>query len=270
MSADYRDLTAMHKAGVRPPCATLDDLTSALKEDMDAAAASLVPECTTSSLSLSVSALIPLHRPNIGPYAEGGEHDLPPSFKTDWTDVDSDEDNGLAKKSFPQAAVERIVYLQDAQLQQTVQRAASRGIVAAIEAMDGFKYSFNNAWAAKDLDGQRFSYICQDSMQNKDRHANGFTRTQKHLKGEGDRGARKQTYDCKGSVSVKCSLARSCIDVHYRHYAIHPTLLERKSMPKQPMPRAVIGADTSGGVPASSHQAHSGGLFGRLQSEKSA
>ena len=267
------------KSGPRAPCTTLDELQEALKDDIEGGTESVIPECTTAELSLGSSALIPLHRPIIGPYADGGEHDLPPEFKTSWTDISDDPaaNTAYAKKSHPQATVEAIVNVQDAHTRQIVQRAASRAIVAAIEGTDGFKYNFNNAWAAKDESGQRFSYICQDSMQNKDRHANGFTRTQKHLKGEGERGARKPTYDCKGSVSVKCSLHRKCIDVYYRHYAIHPTLEERKTMPRVPGPR--LGLDPIRAQPpmyfgrtAQNEEkvADTGGLFGRLQAEKSA
>ena len=250
------------RKGARGVCASLDDLTNALKADIDAGATSSVPECTTSELSLGASALVPLHRPHIGPYADGGEQDLPPEFKTTWTDAEGD-----TNRSYPQTSIQDIVSLIDPRERQIVQRAASRGIIAAIEAMDGFKYSFNNAWGAKDEDGQRFSYICQDSMQNKDRHANGFTRTQKHLKGEGERGVRKPTYDCKGSVSVKCSISRGCVDVYYRHYAIHPTITERKSLPRpRRLHRESFGAfetDDQDGM-------DNGGLHGRLQAEKSA
>ena len=207
----------------KAPCHTLEDLINAIQADIEAGEQSSVPECTTSEVSLSLSAWLPLHRPNIGPYAEGGAQDLPPEFKTSW--INSGKDG---TKQHPQASVYAIISAPDQDARQTAQRAASRGIVAAIEKMDGFKYTFNNAWAAKDDDGMRFSYICQDSTQNKDRHANGFTRTTKHLKGEGERGPRKPTFDCKGSVSVKCSLQRDCIDVYYRHYAIHPKVKERK------------------------------------------
>ncbi|KAK0890093.1 hypothetical protein LTR91_025516 [Friedmanniomyces endolithicus] len=123
-------------------------------------------------------ATLPLLRPAIGSYSDTGEHDLPAEYKMVWTD---------GTEGFPITAY----------------RAARsfRATVHALEATDGFKYSFNNAWAVKNEGGLRFSYICQDSMQNKDRHANDFTKTQKHLKiaGEGERGLGKSTYDCKGS-----------------------------------------------------------------------
>ena len=216
--------------------ASLQELADALQKDIASSLHSAVPECTTSELSIRIDALLPLIRPTIGPYANGGEHDLPPEFKQNWTPQDG-QVLGTNGASVPQATIDSMLAAGEGQPRQIVQRAASRGIIQAIEQIDGFKYSFNNAWAAKDEDGLRFSYICQDSMQNKDRHANGFTKTQKHLKGDGhERGVRKPTYDCKGSVSVKFSGNRRCVDVYYRHYAIHSTVAERKPAPR-PVPR---------------------------------
>ena len=244
---------------------SLDELANTIRADIDAGAQSSVPECTTSELSLALSAWVPLHRPNIGPYAEGGEHDLPTEFKTSWMSGGKD-----GTKQYPQATVQDIISLEYHHARQTVQRAASRGILAAIEAADGFKYSFNNAWSAKDDDGMRFSYICQDSTQNKDRHANGFTRTLKHLKGEGERGPRKPTFDCKGSVSVKCSLLRESVDIYYKHYAIHPKVKERKPMRKSSSVLLQDYQPPGSSQPRTQDSEETGGLFARLQAESSA
>nr|POE52303.1 hypothetical protein CFP56_70222 [Quercus suber] len=172
-------------------------------------------------LSLRAEIALPLLRPTIGPYAEGGAQDLPLLFKTRCLD------NGTTR--MPIAQINDIVMVEDPQVRAIVQRAASRGIVKGIQGEDGFKYAFNNAWNSKDNEGSRFSYICQDSMQNKDRHANGFTKTQKHLKGVGERGPRKPTYDCKGSISVKFSFSKRHVEVYYRHCPVHKTVAERKS-----------------------------------------
>jgi hypothetical protein len=259
----------------RPPCQTVEELTDALVEDMEAATRSTVPECITSELTLALSALVPLHRPVIGPYAEGGERDLPAEYKTNW--IASGKDG---KKQHPQASAYAIVFANGQEARQVVQRAASRGILAAIETADGFKYSFNNAWAAKDDDGMRFSYICQDSTQNKDRHANGFPKTLKHLKGAGERGPRKETFDCKGSVSVKFSLQKGLLEVFYRHYAIHPTVKERKPFARaprstakrrpnyaRPLPNLSLDADADQNTNQNISQdgEDTGGLFGKLQ-----
>lgn len=247
---------------------SLQELTSALRGEIDECAKSEVPDLTTCELSISEDATLPLLRPAIGPYADGGEHDLPPEYKIDWT-VGDEGFPGL-DMALPRAAVSLILAAGVGQPRQIVQRAASRAIVQSLEATDGFKYSFNNAWSAKDEEGLRYSYICQDSMQNKDRHANGFTKTQKHLKGEGERGPRKPTYDCKGSISVKFSAIRRRIDVYYRHYAIHSSVADRKAparpLPKFRAPRPAVERITEPAPPPPD----TGGLFGTLQNETSA
>ena len=207
------------------PYDSIDALVEALQHEFDAAAESALPVCTTIELSLGLNAVIPLVRPSIGPYADGGDHDLPYEFKNGLYEIEEDPD-----QKHPRAPCSAIINVADPKEKQIVQRAASRGVIAAIEALDGFRYSFNNAWTAKDEEGARFSFICQDSMQNKDRHANGYTRILKHLKDPtgGERGPRKPTYDCKGSVSVKFSSSRQSCDVYYRHNAIHDTVAARK------------------------------------------
>ncbi|KXS96357.1 hypothetical protein AC578_3081 [Pseudocercospora eumusae] len=218
------------------PFDSLDALSEALKSVVNSAAANAALQCSTVELRLSLNAVIPLVRPSIGPYAEGGDHDLPPEFKTGFFDTSTSEPGTEQGTQHPKAPVSAIINIVDPRGSQIVQRAASRGIQQVVQAVDGFRYSFNNAWAAKDGEGSRFSYICQDSMQNKDRHANGYTRVMKHLKDPGgaERGPRKPTYDCKGSISVKFSTNRQSCDVYYRHLAIHETVAARKAAARAP------------------------------------
>ncbi|KAF7193818.1 Multidrug resistance regulator 1 [Pseudocercospora fuligena] len=212
------------------PFDSLDALSEALKSVLNSAADNAAIQCSTVELRLSLNAVIPLVRPWIGPYAEGGDHDLPHEFKSGFFDTSTSEPSTEQGPQHPKAPVSAIINIVDPRGSQIVQRAASRGIQQVVEAIDGFRYSFNNAWAAKDGEGSRFSYICQDSMQNKDRHANGYTRVLKHLKDPNgaERGPRKPTYDCKGSISVKFSTNRQSCDVYYRHLAIHETVAARK------------------------------------------
>lgn len=251
---------------------TLDALADALKTEIAAAAEGDEPECTTLELSLSAGAVLELVRPGVGPYAEGGDHDLPPEFKH----IEEVEDQGEGptpanRHRNPRAIVSNIINIPDSRQSAIVQRAASRGVISAIESADGFRYSFNNAWTAKDGEGSRFSYICQDSMQNKDRHANGYPRTTKHLKGDvGSRGPRKPTYDCKGSVSIKFSTAKQRCDVYYRHYAIHSTVADRAQQPRPPVVRRpfvsrgpLVPQDVDSGLVGSG----GGGLLATLQAE---
>ncbi|KAI7241024.1 hypothetical protein KC330_g866 [Hortaea werneckii] len=249
---------------------SLTDLCNSLKEEIVACQSGELLQLTTCELSIREQATLPLLQPVIGPYSHVGPYDLPAEYKTNW--MEEDEGYPGIKAKLPKTTISHILAAEDGQARQSVQRAASRAIVQAIEASDGFKYSFNNAWAAKDDRGLRFSYICQDSMQNKDRHANGFTKTQKHLKGEGERGPRKPTYDCKGSISVKFSQVRRTVDIYYRHNAVHTSVAERKPPPRA-LPRR-LRPDYSEGVNdvglAGSRPVDTGGLMGALRAEESA
>ncbi|KAF2213842.1 hypothetical protein CERZMDRAFT_117109 [Cercospora zeae-maydis SCOH1-5] len=254
---------------IHGPYASLDDLTNALQQEFDAARAESGSVSTALELSLSLDATIPLVRPSIGPYADGGDHDLPDEFKQGLY-----ETKGASDQKHPRAPCSAIVNVVDPTAKKIVQRAASRGIMAAIEALDGFRYSFNNAWNAQNEEGARFSFICQDSMQNKDRHANGYTRVLKHLKDPSghERGPRKPTYDCKGSVSVKFSLSKQSCEVFYRHNAIHDTLAARKAAPRTPGGVTRLSGDwlqTPHTAPYSTPRSEedSGGLSAMLQAE---
>ncbi|KAK5174784.1 peroxisomal 2 4-dienoyl-CoA reductase sps19 [Saxophila tyrrhenica] len=234
---------------IQQTCATLSELEKVLKNATEAAPYSTAPGCTSCELFLESTALIPLHRPVIGPYSEGGEHDIPSKFKTRWADAEEDQQyafKGGERKQQPIATVQEIVDISDSVSQASVQRAASRGIQAAIEAADWFRYSFNNSWSAKNENGLRFSYICQDSLQNKDRHANGAARNQIVPLSERVE-VRKQTWDCKGSISVKCCPEKTRIEVSYKHFAVHPTYAERKPAPRRSGARMHMGC-AEGGV----------------------
>ncbi|RMY65613.1 hypothetical protein D0863_08991 [Hortaea werneckii] len=249
---------------------SLNDLCSSLKEEIAACQSGELLQLTTCELSIREQATLPLLQPVIGPYSHAGPYGLPAEYKTDW--MEEDEGYPGINAKLPKTTISHILAAEEGQARQSVQRAASRAIVQAIEASDGFKYSFNNAWAAKDDRGLRFSYICQDSMQNKDRHANGFTKTQKHLKGEGERGPRKPTYDCKGSISVKFSQVRRTVDIYYRHNAVHASVAERKPPPRAPPRRLRPGYNDSVNDvgPAGPRSGDTGGLMGALWAEESA
>jgi hypothetical protein len=61
------------------------------------------------------------------------------------------------------------------------QRAASKICVAAVQRVDGYRYSFHNNWKSGEEDAFRFSYYCNDSLLNKDRVANGKAGSQGKL-----------------------------------------------------------------------------------------
>jgi hypothetical protein len=272
----------------------LDELMGLLQAEVDAAAVNGVHECVKSELSLGGNAFVPLMRPNIGPYADGGNQDLPADFKKNFTaDIAkekkaSDEEdraetqtqsqdtsqqlddahaaqpeNGTSEaqqsaststpqqtpnkpavpepedplKNCPNATVDCILNIADTDVRAIIQRAASRGLVQRIVNMDGFKYMFNNFWTSRvDGDGLRFSYICRDSLQNKDRFAHvparPTTAAPSQLRAAAPRRT-KESWDCKGSISIKFSQAVGAIIIQYRHAAIHPTHASRKRPPRK-------------------------------------
>ncbi|CAK1365338.1 hypothetical protein CB0940_08923 [Cercospora beticola] len=257
------------QALIHGPYNSLDELTNALQQEFETARLHTQSASTALELSLSLDAVVPLVRPGIGPYADGGDHDLPDEFKNGLYETQGEPD-----QKHPRAPCSAIINVMDPEAKKIVQRAASRGIMAAIEALDGFRYSFNNAWNAQNDEGARFSFICQDSMQNKDRHANGYTRVLKHLKDPtgNERGPRKPTYDCKGSVSVKFSTSKQSCEVFYRHNAIHETVAARKAAPRTPgRPPRVPGdwtrAPNSAPPYAPRGEQDDGGLSAMLQAE---
>ena len=199
--------------------ASLKELCAFLREETKDKVES--GECASFEIALDVDTSIPLLRPQFGPYSDGERHDIPAVFKTNCAATCDDNDN-VVLSSF-QATVHDLVSVTDRQDRQIIQRAAARGIVSIMESVDGFKYSINNVWASKEDDGHRFSYICQDSMQNKDRHANG---------GKGsaiDQVIRKPTFNCKGTVAIKFSMLRSTVEVHYTHHLLHPPVAHNPS-----------------------------------------
>lgn len=279
----------------------LDELMRLLQGEIDASFVDGVHECVKSELSLGGNAFVPLMRPGIGPYAEGGNQDLPAEYKKNFTaeiakekepsqedqaesqtplqdasqqDVDapaaqqedeSSEPQQAASSSAPQqtpskpavpepedplkrcpnATVNCILNIADTDVRAIIQRAASRGLVQRIVNLDGFKYMFNNFWTSRvDGDGLRFSYICRDSLQNKDRFAHVPARpttAAPSTRGPVPRRT-KESWDCKGSISIKFSQTVGAIIIQYRHAAIHPTHASRKRPPRKPaVPKATRG-----------------------------
>lgn len=108
-----------------------------------------------------------------------------------------------------------------------------RSILAAIEETDGFKYSERHAYNPKvGGDGARLNYVCQDSLQNKDRKANK-KKKEAEAGDDNDSGATNKdllpTYDCGGAVNIKFSIKREAINVVYKHTPIHRDVESRRS-----------------------------------------
>lgn len=137
-------------------------------------------------------------------------------------------------------SVRDLCTIADSAQRRTWQRGAARSILTLVQEVDGFRYTFNNRWASKDDDGDRFSYTCLDSLENKDRQANNPRRGRKRDSQASvtteQRGARKETYNCKGQVTVKYSGARQTVEVVYRHLALHDKVTESPSAKRSMAP----------------------------------
>lgn len=108
-----------------------------------------------------------------------------------------------------------------------------RSIVAAIEDADGFKYSERHAYNPKiGGDGARLRYVCQDSLENRDRKANKKkkeTDVENEDENNEHRHDRNPTYNCGGAIHVKFSIKREAINVVYKHNLIHRDVESRRS-----------------------------------------
>ncbi|KAF1344596.1 hypothetical protein BDV97DRAFT_362029 [Delphinella strobiligena] len=210
---------------------SMNDLKTALRQYMENANTDAAPEYISCAMTLSSHAILPLKSPLEGPYAQGGPNFLP----FDALAGASNDDDGHVPDAFPTKTVQDLVDIQDLKERQIWQRAAAKGVVNAIQDLDGFKYCFNNNWTSKDDNGYRYSYTCLDSLENKDRHANGFrpTNAAKRRPGANTRGVRKPTYDCKGQIAVKFSGLRQSVEVVYKHRPIHKTVAERRPPPRK-------------------------------------
>lgn len=215
---------------------SLADLKTTLKQYIDNACADpQSPQYCSVCLTLSSAGALPL--PD-GPYVRLGPNYLPSEKSTSNTPNGSPGENGERGGETGQGntkTVSELCNLQDGDERHISQRAAARGVASSIQEIDGFKYSFNNNWCGKDDNGFRFSYTCLDSLENKDRHANGFraTNAARRRPGAGSRGSRKPTYDCRGQIAVKFFGAKQIMQVVYKHVPIHKTVAERRPPPRK-------------------------------------
>jgi hypothetical protein len=103
-----------------------------------------------------------------------------------------------------------------------------RSIIQAIQDTDGFKYAERSVQNKEGGDGARLKYVCQDSLQNRDRKSN-LKKQKSHDSDEGEAEVKRQgpailpTYDCGGAIHIKFSLKRDAVNVVYKHNPIHGT-----------------------------------------------
>ncbi|GAB7348716.1 hypothetical protein MBLNU459_g7454t1 [Dothideomycetes sp. NU459] len=237
---------------------SLDDLKTALRQYIDSATHDAIPQYISCAMTLALSATLPLKSPLEGPYSQGGPNFLPFSVLTEGSNDVTDDD--AASQRLPLKSISELVNITNLKERQIWQRAAAKGIVTAVQDLDGFKYCFNNNWTSKDDDGYRYSYTCLDSLENKDRHANGFraTNAAKRRPGANTRGVRKPTYDCKGQIAIKFSGVRQSVEVVYKHHPIHKTVAERKPPPRKDSKKKDQSGEFDGEDPALIDFSHHG------------
>lgn len=248
---------------------SLEDLKTALRQYIDNATNETIPQYVSCAMTLALTATLPLKSPLEGPYAQGGPNFLPLDVLAGETNDAGDD----AATNCPVKSIYDLVNITELKERQIWQRAAAKGIVTAVQDLDGFKYCFNNNWTSKDDDGYRYSYTCLDSLENKDRHANGFraTNAAKRRPGANTRGVRKPTYDCKGQIAVKFSGVRQSVEVVYKHHPIHKTVAERKPPPRKDAKRKGQNGEQYGDdstIDYSSHQQEDeGGVYNSAGSD---
>ncbi|KEF56336.1 uncharacterized protein A1O9_07917, partial [Exophiala aquamarina CBS 119918] len=126
------------------------------------------------------------------------------------------------------SVIDALHTIKDPKEQALTQRSISKTLVESVQRADGNKYSFHNHWLSREDQASRFSYYCNDSMLNKGRAANeGAAKVRNSVK------IRKPVYECQGLLSVKFSVTKMSLELHYKHVQLHPTYEERAPPPRR-------------------------------------
>lgn len=126
------------------------------------------------------------------------------------------------------SAIDALSTNKDPKDQVQMQKGISRTLVEAVQEADGFRYSFHNQWVSREDQASRFSYFCNDSTLNKGRAANeGAEKARLGVK------IRKPVFDCRGLLSVKFSVTKMSLELHYKHIPLHPTFEARAPPPRK-------------------------------------
>lgn len=140
-------------------CRNLDDVLAAVQYEVQTHCQGLIPEEVSWRLQFPVAAALEY------PKIQDAETAVRPLSKCTNEVIDPDPCSGYSVA----AALSNFF---DAKEKLQYQRVVARTIIAGIGAADGFKYSERRASDTAKGDGYRFSYVCRDSLQNKDRRAN--------------------------------------------------------------------------------------------------
>ncbi|KAF2126251.1 hypothetical protein P153DRAFT_359900 [Dothidotthia symphoricarpi CBS 119687] len=208
------DLDLRYHRGLKPDvyyrCPTTESLDGALRNELERNASSLIPvEIVTEFIFAAASTItIPVTQ----------QHSL---------------DALIEPANFPQSIAAEYGLCRDIDGKDRlkVQRAVARSILDALQGVDGFKYTERNAHNREGGDGARFKYVCQDSLQNKNRKSNKKKESDPELDDSEDDLKKKKellpTYDCGGAIHIKFSLKREAIHVVYKHSPIHRDVEDR-------------------------------------------
>lgn len=189
-------------------CRNLDDVLAAVQYEVQTHCQGLIPEEVSWRLQFPVAAALEY------PKIQDAETAVRPLSKCTNEVIDPDPCSGYSVA----AALSNFF---DAKEKLQYQRVVARTIIAGIGAADGFKYSERRASDTAKGDGYRFSYVCRDSLQNKDRRAN-----RGQVDGEVVGPDGKETFDCKGGLRVTFSIKNLSIDVWYHHLPVHNSSYE--------------------------------------------
>ncbi|KAF1831230.1 hypothetical protein BDW02DRAFT_572220 [Decorospora gaudefroyi] len=213
------ELDLRYHKGLNPEvyyrCPTLESLEGALRNELEKSASSFIPTDVATEFVFATASTITI------PVTQ--QHSL---------------DALIQAADYPQSiAVEYALCREiDGKDRLKAQRAIARSIIEAIQETDGFKYSERSAQNKEGGDGARLRYVCQDSLQNRDRKRN-MKKEKSQDSDDNETGVKKRwhtlmpTYDCGGAIHLKFSLKRGAINVVYKHNPIHTTRQNGDSLP---------------------------------------
>ncbi|KAH6625773.1 hypothetical protein C7974DRAFT_207173 [Boeremia exigua] len=209
------DLDLRHHRGVKPDVyyrvPASESLDGALRNELDRNASSLIPSDVVTEFVFAAASTVTIP-------------------VTQQTSLDAlIEPQDYAQSIQVEYALCREI---DGKERLVIQRAIAKSIVAAIEETDGFKYSERHASNSKARgDGARFRYVCQDSLENKDRKANKKKKETDADKADEVVVAKNliPTHDCGGAIHVKFSIKRDAIHVVYKHNPLHRDVESRRN-----------------------------------------
>lgn len=192
-------------------CQRIEDMETKLREYLDHPTGE--PEHTTLEFSFPVTTafMVPKREP-IGPQTP--EKRIPYMYS--------------AFNKTAVSVIDALHIIEDPKEQALIQKAISKTLVESVQRADGYRYSFHNHWLSREDQASRFSYYCNDSVLNKGRAANeGAAKIRNSVK------IRKPVFECQGLLSIKFSVTKMSLELHYKHIPMHQTYEERAPPPRK-------------------------------------